>query len=356
VSALRVLCLDAGSSSLKYALFAQRADGGERVAGGTLPAARTEQLWAATGGEWEPEAIGHRIVLGLDDAGTPAIVTDGVLERLAALRARDPLHLDPQLALVRSARERYPRATHVLCFDTAFFARLPWVARAFPLPSDLPATIRRYGFHGLSYEWTMQVIGAQSGRVAIAHLGSGASLCAVLDGQPLETTLGFGVLGGLMMATRPGDLDPSVLLELMRVGYSRDALVEMLYERSGLRGVSGRTGDMRELLATQATDPAAERAVALFVHQLVKYLGATIAVLGGLDMLVFTGGIGENAPEIRARACAPFAYLGLELDARANARGEPTISTAHSSAAVRIVAADENAMMARHVWWAVHAA
>lgn len=353
---MRVLCLDAGSASLKYALYDQNAHGGKALTTGEFPSkgqsvSLLEDVWSKleSEGYGSPDAVGHRVVFGNTERALPARVDDDLLARLDALRARDPLHLVPELEIVRAARTRFPRAVHVLCFDTAFFSDLPALARCLPLPRDLPSYLQRCGFHGLSYEWAVKSL-KLSGRAVVAHLGSGASLCAVVDGAPLETTFGFGVLGGLMMETRLGDLDPSVLLELMREGYSVERLSRLLYEESGLKGVSGLSGDMRELLSAEASDVNAARAVALFLHQLRKHLGAMIAVLGGLETLVFTGGIGEHAPSIRERACAPFGYLGLRLDAAANERGAAVISESGSAVCVRVIAANENAMIAQHVW------
>jgi acetate kinase len=342
---VRVLCLDAGSSSLKFAVY-DRDENRERLreAGETAITDTTNLEDFET-----PEAIGHRIVFGGPDRAAPARIDDRLLHDLEHLRDWDPLHLDPQVAIVKAARRRFPGVPQVACFDTAFFQRLPPVATRLPLP-QLSPRIRRYGFHGLSYEWALSTLDDPWGRVVIAHLGSGASLCAVLDGLPVETTMGFSVLGGLMMGTRPGDLDPGVLLELLRQGRSLRELVGILYEESGLKGVSEISGDMRALLAAESSNPRAAEAIALFVHQLRKHLGAMIAMLGGLDTLVFTGGIGENAAQIRARACEPFRYLGLHLSNEANERNGAAISADDSGVAVRVVVANENAMIARHVW------
>jgi acetate kinase len=330
---VRVLCFDAGSSSLKTAAYEV-----------------SDTLCRAAEGEGRPDAIGHRIVFGGHERDAPVRIDEHVLRDLERLREWDPLHLDREIGIVRETMRRFPGVAQVACFDTAFFHSLPEVARRLPLPRSLPSYLRRYGFHGLSYEWALSSLDDPWGRIVVAHLGSGASLCAIRDGAPVETTMSFSPLGGLMMATRPGDLDPGILLDLLRHHYSSSQLSSMLYGESGLKGVSGLTGDMRALLDAEASNSQAAEAVELFVHQLRKHLGAMIASLGGLDMLVFTGGIGEHAPTIRSRACEPFRYLGLSLDEEANLRGAQVISKEESRVNVRVVIANENAMIARHVW------
>ncbi len=344
---MRVLTLDLGSSSLKFALFEVDRNAQRELHAGEFCESRSfaEALDVET-----PDAIGHRIVVAPDGYEAPARLDLQLYQALKTTTPRDPLHLPRQLDLIRVSRVRFPSVPQILCFDTAFFARLPQLARRLPLPSNLPVHIRRNGFHGLSYESAMRVLGNPRGRVVVAHLGSGASLCALLDAVPVETTFGFGVLGGLVMSTRPGDLDPSILLELLSHGVSVPRLSAMLYEDSGLKGVSGTSGDMRKLLAARQHDERAEQAVDLFVHELRKHLGAMIASLGGIDTLVFTGGIGECAAEVRARACKAFEYIGLSLDDAANAVNANVISAAASSVAVRIVTARENEVIARHVW------
>lgn len=356
---MRVLSLDVGSSSLKFALVDQIEDEGNIARSGEVVLkdgweSALDEIWAIVSHESTPlEAIGHRIVMSPPECDGPTRLTDALVAALERLRHRDPIHLDAQIAILRAAAKRYPAVPQVLCFDTTFFRDLPETAKRIALPSTIPSYIHRYGFHGLSYESVLRTLGDPKGRVVIAHLGSGASLCAIRDGMPMETTLGFGVLGGLVMRTRPGDVDPSVLLELLESGYGVRELSTMLYEESGLRGVSGRSGDMRELLELEATDERAAAAVALFVHVLRKHVGAMIAAIGGIDVLVFTGGIGERAPAIRARACEPFSFLGLAIDGAANGRNEPVVSSARSSVTVRVVASNENAAIARHVWSAL---
>lgn len=353
-----VLSLDAGSSTLKYALFRAAGDGAlERIATETVLAGNggtTEALvrvWSALEARsGEPiSAVGHRIVFGGPAYDAPTRVDSIVLQALEALIGAEPLHLRAELDLVHEVARRLPNVPQVLCFDTAFHQRMPALAKRLPLPRDLDPMLRRYGFHGLSYEYVVSQLDGAPGKTIVAHLGSGASLCAISDGRPLDTTMGFSALGGLMMGTRPGDLDPGVLLRLIGTdGYDRDRLTDLLNHGCGLLGVSGTTADMQVLLAAADRDLHAREAVELFVYQLIKHLGACVAVLGGLDTIVFTGGIGENAPPIRAAACAAFGYLGLALDSAANARSAPVISQPESTVTVKVIRTDENLVIARH--------
>ncbi|MFY9739399.1 MAG: acetate kinase, partial [Candidatus Cybelea sp.] len=239
-------------------------------------------------------------------------------------------------------------------FDTAFHRRMPMVAQRLPLPRELWAEgVRRYGFHGLSYESIVRKLGREGtrGRMIVAHLGNGASLAAIQDGKPVDTTMGLTALGGLMMGTRPGDMDPGVLLYLLRSQrYALPELDEVLWERSGLLGVSEISADMRTLLERRASDIAAAEAVELFVYQAKKYIGALVAVLGGLDTLVFTGGIGERAAPVRWEIAHGLAHLGVELDPARNDRGSPIVSADGSRVLVRVIAAQENLMVARHTY------
>jgi acetate kinase len=369
-----VLTLNAGSSSLKYALFA----GAARVASGSVgrlaadPAAHEVALsrvladLAAHGhvahvahvadvahaAHVAPfAAVGHRVVHGGDRFVAPTRVDDAVVGELRRLAAIDPDHLPAEIAVIEAMRARAPGTPQVACFDTAFHARMPRVSTLLPLPRRLlDAGVRRYGFHGLSYEYLLAQLGdAARGRVVLAHLGAGASLCAVRDGAPIDTTMGFTPTGGIPMATRTGDLDPGVLVHLMRVeGASADAIDDLVNRRAGMLGVSGTNGDMRDLLAREAADPAAADAVALFVHGVRKAVGALAATIDGLDTLVFSAGIGENAPAIRARVCAGLAHLGVALDDARNAAGAPVISADASRCSVRVIRTDEEAVIARH--------
>ncbi len=298
--------------------------------------------------------IGHRVVHGARYR-EPQVVSDELLEALRQLLPVDPDHLPQALEAIRLTSEAYPTAVQVACFDTAFHRDMPLVARAYPLPRELAdAGVTRYGFHGLSCEFIMRELVAEdpaaaAGRVVIAHLGNGASMAAVRGGVSVETTMGFSPTGGLMMARRSGDLDPGVLLYLLR---SRDLspsdLSELLNQRSGLLGVSGTSSDMRDLLDREAADPHAAEAIALFCYQARKFLGALAAVLGGLDTLVFTAGIGEHAPLVRERICAGLEFLGIQLDPDRNAASAPIVSRDGARAVVRVMRTDEDLMIARH--------
>lgn len=357
----QILCLDCGSSSLKFALYRAADDGGEpaRLAAGETPAGGTAHesfrnvlRSIAPALDETLGAVAHRVVFGGPQHDAPVIASDTILGKLEALVAIEPLHLRAELDLVYEARGRLPGAVQVLAFDTAFHQRAPAIAKRLPLPRDLDPLIARYGFHGLSYEYVVSMLPAACGRTIVAHLGSGASLCALRDGVPLDTTMGFSALGGLMMGTRPGDLDPGILLRLLGDGYDLQRLTRLLYEESGLRGVSGLSADMRTLLTNLHVAEVRE-AVDLFVYQLVKHLGAMVAVLGGLETLVFTGGIGEHAPAIRAAACRALPYLDVRLDEGANERNAARISPAGSTIGVLVVPTDENLMLARHATAAI---
>jgi acetate kinase len=298
-------------------------------------------------------AVGHRVVHGGTTFSEPVVVDDDVLAALEALVPLAPLHQPHHLSAIRAVARHAPWLPQVACFDTAFHGTAPPVARAFALPRRFAEQgIRRYGFHGLSYEYVARVLAADApalhaGRVVVAHLGNGASMCALAGGRSVATTMSFTALDGLVMGTRCGALDPGVLLYLMdREGMDARALERLLYEESGLLGVSGTTSDMRELLARP--DGAAAEALDLFVYRIARELGSLAAALGGLDALVFTGGIGENAAPIRARVCRDAGWLGLELDEEANARGGPCISGRGSRASAWVIPTDEELMIALH--------
>jgi acetate kinase len=381
-----ILVINAGSSSLKFQIFAIDGDGlVRRIRGqidgigvrprlhaagpdGTelvardyppetiadLPAALTETRAWLTGLEgMDLVAIGHRVVHGGADYVRPVLLDASVLERLAALQQLAPLHQPNNLAPIRQAMDISPEVPQVACFDTAFHRGHPAVADTYALPRALyDEGVRRYGFHGLSYEYVAERLRtlapeAARGRVIVAHLGSGASMCALADGRSVESTMGFTALDGLAMATRPGQLDPGVVLHLIADrGMSPEAASDLLYHGSGLKGLSGTSSDMRELLASPYPDAAF--AVDYFVHRIALSAGMLAAALGGLDAFVFTAGVGENAPAIRARVVERLAWLGAELDPVANAAGGPLISTAASRIAVYVVPTDEELMIARH--------
>jgi acetate kinase len=291
-------------------------------------------------------------VHGGADLLAPACVTPALLAKLQGLIRFDPLHMPHNIAPIEAMAAARPSVPQVACFDTAFHSTLPPVARRTGLPLALEAEgIRRYGFHGLSYEYIAGRLAEEApelarGRTVVAHLGSGASLCALQAGRSIATTMGFSSLDGLLMATRCGSLDPGIILHLGRAGRSFADIEDMLYRCSGLLGVSAISGDIRELLATD--DPHAAEAIELFTYRIAAETAAMACALGGLDGLVFTAGIGEHAPSVRAEICARLAWLGVSIDLAANASGVARISTAGSPVEVRVMPTDEEAMIARH--------
>ncbi len=381
-----ILVLNAGSSSVKFSVHPQDpdADLAESLQGqvegiGVSPrlvasdasgGALTEQAVATVGDhaaaihvirDWlgrhlggaRITAVGHRVVHGGLRYEGPVRIDDAVLAELERLVPLAPLHQPHAIAGIRAILASAPELPQVACFDTAFHRAQPHLAQAFALPRALSDEgVRRYGFHGLSYEYIASVLPKLApeiarGRVIVSHLGNGASLCALRDGRSIATTQGFTALDGVPKGTRSGALDPGVLLYLMQDrGMDAAALEKLLYHESGLLGVSGVSSDMRELLASD--DPHAREAVELFVYRIGREIGSLAAALGGLDGLVFTAGIGEHAPRIRARVCAEAAWLGIELDDTANARGGPRISRTVSPASAWVVPTDENRMIAQH--------
>jgi len=298
-------------------------------------------------------AVGHRIVHGGLHFHAPVRLTRDVLAQLEDLTPLAPLHQPGCLAPVQAIAAARPTLPQVGCFDTAFHATLPEIAWRYALPRDLDPAIRVYGFHGLSYEHVARRLRDEApalaaGRVVAAHLGSGASLCAMRDGRSLDTTMGFSALDGLMMGTRCGTLDPGVLLYLLREkGFDAEALQTLLYRRSGLLGVSGIAADVRTLTESDASEAA--EALDLFCFRAAKLAAGMATSLGGLDGLVFTGGIGEHVPAIRAAICARLEWLGVELDPSLNTRGISRVSTPGSRVAVRVIPSDEEASIARHI-------
>jgi acetate kinase len=299
------------------------------------------------------KAIGHRIVHGGATFTAPVRIDDDVMERLSKLEPLAPLHQPHNLSGIRTCAALQPHVPQVACFDTAFHQAMDPLARRLGLPRAYDEEgVRRYGFHGLSYEFIAQRLRAidgdiARGRVIVAHLGNGASLCAMRDGRSVDTTMGFTALDGLLMGTRPGTLDPGAVTYLMRAHAMSAAEIEdLLYHRSGLVGVSGISSDMRTLLGSG--DPRAREAVDLFVFRAAREIGALVASLGGLDGLVFTAGIGEHAPAIRSRLCARCAWLGIMLDERANATGQIRITTEGSRVRVYVIPTDEERMIAEH--------
>jgi acetate kinase len=299
------------------------------------------------------QAVAHRVVHGGECFTAAVLVDDAVLEKLSRLNPLAPLHQPHNLEGIRNLQQGFPGVPQVACFDTAFHATLPARERAFALPASLSAQgIRRYGFHGLSYQSVQQRLSTLSARgrqrVVMAHLGNGASLCATLEGRSQATTMGFSALDGLMMGTRSGAIDAGVLLHLLQQGWNHDALEKLLYRQSGLLGVSGIAADMRTLRASDA--PAARAAIELFTYRVLREIGAMSACIGGLDVLAFTGGIGEHDCVLRAEVCAQLAYLGVRLDAAKNQSVADAASAIHagdSRVEVWVVPTDEGRMAAQ---------
>ena len=300
-------------------------------------------------------AVGHRVVHGGPKYSKPQQVTAEMVEELHRLSAFDPEHLPLEIELIEAFRQRHPRLPQVACFDTAFHRTMPRVATLLPIPRRYEAQgVRRYGFHGLSYEFLMEELArlgdpaATKGRVILAHLGNGASLAAVRDGKSIDTSMGFTPTAGLVMSSRSGDLDPGLVSYLARTEQMSAAQFQkMVNHESGLLGVSETSSDMRDLLDRETQDVRAAEAVALFCYQAKKWIGAFAAALGGLDTLVFAGGIGENAPPVRERICDGLGFLGIELDQERNAKNAPLISSDTGRVKVRVIRTDEELMIAR---------
>ncbi len=377
-----ILALNSGSSSLKFAVY--EFDGArERL----LLRGEAENIGAPSGHLWlrtadgssivdqlrpisdhqtavqialdelkkgkypSPAAIGHRVVNG-GRLSAPQKITPQILTDLRNLVPLAPLHLPAEIKIMEAVASQAPQIPQVACFDTAFHRRLPELAQRFPLPRKLfDEGLRRYGFHGLSYEYVLQELGsaAKGQRLVIAHLGNGCSLAAVRDGSPVDTSMGLTPTGGVMMGTRTGDLDPGILIYLLREkGYDAARLERLVDAESGLLGVSELASDMKTLLAKRDSDARAAEAVAMFCRSIRKEIGAFAAVLGGLDILVFTGGIGERAPAVRDEICRDLGHLGVRLDPVRNNAEEDIISAAQSACLVRVVATNEELMIARH--------
>ena len=302
------------------------------------------------------EAIGHRVVHGGGNHPEPAAITPGLLHELRELGRLDPTHMPQSLSVIGSMTRRFSNVPQFACFDTAFHHSMPDVAQWYPLPQwTVKVGVRRYGFHGLSCE---SIIGqlkqldarAIAGRMLIAHLGNGASVTAVREGASVDTSMGFSPTGGLMMGTRCGDLDPTVVTFLARArAMTPEAVEKVVNEESGLLGVSGQSRDMRDLLGRAASDPRAADAIELYCYVARKHFGGLAAVLGGVDTIVFTGGVGEHARAIREKICGDLGHLGVRLDRKRNAANDAIISAENSRVVVRVIATDEDLVIARHV-------
>jgi acetate kinase len=388
-----ILVLNAGSSSLKFTIYSDQGEKPEVLYNGQIEGLFTQSRFKAKDGSgkvveeksWPKEsaldhegaiealflwgrgvlgsagsikAVGHRVVHGGLKYTKPILVDDAVLSDLEKLNPLAPLHQPHNLAAIRIIRKKNPDLPQVACFDTSFHTSIPSVAQTFALPRKFTDKgVRRYGFHGLSYEYIASVLPgidkeAAQGRTIVAHLGNGASMCAMKGLKSTASTLGFTAVDGLMMGTRCGTLDPGVMLFLMdECGMGARDLEKLIYKESGLLGVSGISSDMRTLL--QSSDPHAKEAVDLFVYRITRELGSLAAALGGLDALVFTGGIGEKASPIRERVCRSAQWLSLEFDEEANAAGGPRISRDGSRVRVWVIPTDEERMIALHTQNAV---
>jgi acetate kinase len=383
-----ILAINGGSSSIKFALF-QLGDSLQRILDGMidrigLPEATftikgsndgdsfSKQVSApdhatAVGKlvEWLEgqigraglKAVGHRVVHGGQKYSEPQQITPEMIQELRQLSSFDPEHLPGEIELIKALIYHYPDVPQVACFDTAFHRSMPRVARLLPIPRRYDAKgIQRYGFHGLSYAFLMEELArlagtkAARGRLVLAHLGNGASLAAVYDGKPVDTSMGFTPAAGVPMSTRSGDLDPGLVWYFARAeGIDARQFNEIVNSESGLFGISEISSDMRDLLERESTDVRAAEAVSLFCYQVKKWIGAFAAALGGLDTLVFTAGIGEHEPEVRARICEELGFLGIELDDRRNADNADVISKDGSRVTVRVIHTDEEQMIAKMV-------
>jgi len=382
-----ILVLNAGSSSIKFSVFLAQSDGLELLLNGQTEGLYTEPRFKAKdaagaaleGRQWDKGtrlghdgaiehltgflrghrgehrliAIGHRVVHGGLQYAEPLLVNADVVTNLEKLVPLAPLHQPHNLAPIRIVAARTPEMPQVACFDTAFHRAQPELAQAFALPSAITDRgVRRYGFHGLSYEYIASALPAidakaAAGRVVVAHLGNGASMCAIKAGKSVASTMGFTAVDGLPMGTRSGALDPGVVLYLMdEMKMDARAIEKLIYQQSGLLGVSGVSSDMRALL--ESKEPRSKLAVDLFTYRIGRELGSLAAALGGLDALVFTGGIGERAVAIRERVCRDAGWLGIELDAAANKTDGPRISTAASRVPAWVMPTNEELMIARH--------
>ncbi len=376
-----ILCINSGSSSIKFALYAT-GDGGETALGsgaverigqsagriwlrreGQGRADRTDRFPDQRGalqailealqeaGCVTPDGVGHRVVSGGPRYLEHCRIDADFLQHIREYLRFAPLHLPAEIAAVEALQTAWPDIPQVACFDTAFHRTIPEVASRLPLPRNLwHEGVRKYGFHGLSYEYIVsRLAGAAQGRTIIAHLGNGASLAAVQDGHCMDTSMGLTPTGGLVMGTRCGDLDPGVILYLLEEkGYDGPQLERLLNHLSGLLGISAISGDMQTLLRLRASEPHAQQALDIFAYSARKQIGAMVAALGGIDRLVFTGGIGEHAAPMRWAICRGLEYLGLQLDPLRNDAQNTVISTADSVVQVQVIPTNEDLIIARH--------
>jgi acetate kinase len=386
-NSLHILTINSGSSSVKFSLFQIGASEQEILAGSLERIGQRGGLFSARDAQGEKlqdrrlelkdhdaafqtlfdwlkehapdqelDATGHRIVHGGAEYTRPHAITPKMLATLKDLVPLAPDHLPHEIKAIQAVSRIYPELEQVACFDTSFHRQMPEIAQLYALPRSLwHAGVRRYGFHGLSYEYIITELRkeagerAAKGRVIIAHLGNGASMAAVRTGKSVDTTMGYTPTGGLVMSTRTGDLDPGVVLYLLEErGMRASSVNDMLNQYSGLLGVSGVSSDMKDLLEKEQENPQAAEAIQLFCYQAKKFLGAFVAVLGGLDTLVFTAGIGENAPAIRERICDGLQSFGIQLDRDRNQANAPVISSEGAPVTVRVMKTNEELMIARH--------
>lgn len=386
---IRILTINGGSSSIKFALFEavgslqmildgkieriglpdakfavkglDKEDNFSRHVVAPDHAAAVERLMDWIDERFDQEelsAVGHRVVHGGPNYSEPQRITKGLIEELHKMELFDPEHLPEEILLAEAFRRRFPDLMQVACFDTAFHHDMPRVARLLPIPRRYDTKgIQRYGFHGLSYSFLLEELQreegpkAARGRIILAHLGNGASLAAVRDGKPIDTSMGLTPTGGIPMSTRSGDLDPGIIWYLARTEkMSAKQFNEMVNFQSGLLGVSETSSDIRDLLRREKEDNRAAEAIALFCYQVRKWIGSFVAALGGLDTLIFTGGIGENAPPIRWRICEGMEFVGLSLDPSLNDVNAAIVSRKNSPVTVRVIKTNEELMIAKHTY------
>ena len=374
-----ILCLNSGSSSLKFALYStqktlqllvhgeienidqkkpffwiQHNKKKHTVATSSLNTARALSQVLDTLKKFEypmPLAIAHRVVHGGSFFSKPTRINSSVLQKLKTLIHFAPLHLPSSLKMIEAIQKWNPKIPQIACFDTAIYHAMPKIAKQFPLPEkEMQKGIQRYGFHGLSYESILEQLQKEKAKkIIIAHLGNGSSMTAFYQGKPVDTTMGLTPTSGIMMGTRSGDLDPGLLIFLMREKkYSVKTLENLLNYESGLKGVSGISEDMQQLLRSK--NPSAKNATELFCYQAQKAIGSLSTVLGGLDLLIFTGGIGENSSQIRKQICQPLKFLQIELDTHKNRSHQQVISQPSSGCIVKVLKTDEDAVLAKHAW------
>ncbi len=378
-----ILTINAGSSSIKFALYPvhnearqnlsgrierigspdakltvnQHTESEEKIDGSSFQAATLALMSWFEKQDWfdHVKAVGHRIVHGMKHTQAE-IITDDLLKELNSIVEYDPDHLPEEIEIVQALQKKRPNLVQIACFDTAFHTKIPPVAKTFAIPKKYyDEGVQRYGFHGISYSYLMQKLKNQNeaeanGRIILLHLGSGASLAAVKDGKCVDTSMGFTPAGGIVMSTRSGDLDPGVAWYLMKQGMDEKAFNTLINRQSGLLGISGVSADMEVLLQPENENKDTALAVDIFCYQIKKYIGAYTAALGGLDTLVFSGGIGEHSPQVRSKICDNLEFLGIDIDEIRNMTNKPVISTEKSKVEVHVIKTNEELMIAKMVY------